>query len=408
MKTIKGPGIFLAQFADDLAPFNSLEGMAHWAAQLGFVGVQIPSWDRRLFDLELAAESRDYCQEVLGVVERAGLSVTELSTHLQGQMVATNPAFEVMLDGFAPPELAGNQKEQQAWAVQQLKWAAKASRKLGLNAHATFSGALAWPYFYPWPQRPAGLIDEAFQELGRRWLPILNVFDEAGVDVCFELHPGEDLHDGVTFERFLAEVKDHARANILYDPSHMVLQQLDYLAFLDIYHERVRAFHVKDAEFRPNGRSGVYGGYQEWIDRPGRFRSLGDGQIDFKAIFSKMAQYDYPGWAVLEWECCIKHPKAGAAEGAVFIRDWIIRVTERAFDDFAGAGSDEEKNRRILGLIRSPKPEPKPAPISEPDPSPEVATVPESQPQAKSRSGSRETLGTGANSGTGVDDRRCV
>jgi len=384
MKTIKGPGIFLAQFADDLAPFNSLEGMAHWAAQLGFVGVQIPSWDRRLFDLELAAESRDYCQEVLGVVERAGLSVTELSTHLQGQMVATNPAFEVMLDGFAPPELAGNQKEQQAWAVQQLKWAAKASRKLGLNAHATFSGALAWPYFYPWPQRPAGLIDEAFQELGRRWLPILNVFDEAGVDVCFELHPGEDLHDGVTFERFVAEVKDHPRANILYDPSHMVLQQLDYLAFLDIYHERIRAFHVKDAEFRPNGKSGVYGGYQDWIDRPGRFRSLGDGQIDFKAIFSKMAQYDYPGWAVLEWECCIKHPKAGAAEGAVFIRDWIIRVTERAFDDFAGAGSDEEKNRRILGLIRPPKPEPEPRPISEPDPSPEVATVPEAQPPAKS------------------------
>ena len=384
MKTIKGPGIFLAQFADDLAPFNSLEGMAHWAAQLGFVGVQIPSWDRRLFDLELAAESRDYCQEVLGVVERAGLSVTELSTHLQGQMVATNPAFEVMLDGFAPPELAGNQKEQQAWAVQQLKWAAKASRKLGLNAHATFSGALAWPYFYPWPQRPAGLISEAFQELGRRWLPILNVFDEAGVDVCFELHPGEDLHDGVTFERFVAEVKDHPRANILYDPSHMVLQQLDYLAFLDIYHERIRAFHVKDAEFRPNGKSGVYGGYQDWIDRPGRFRSLGDGQIDFKAIFSKMAQYDYPGWAVLEWECCIKHPKAGAAEGAVFIRDWIIRVTERAFDDFAGAGSDEEKNRRILGLIRPPTPEPEPRPISEPDPSPEVATVPEAQPQAKS------------------------
>jgi len=384
MKTIKGPGIFLAQFADDLAPFNSLEGMAHWAAQLGFVGVQIPSWDRRLFDLELAAESRDYCQEVLGVVERAGLSVTELSTHLQGQMVATNPAFEVMLDGFAPPELAGNQKEQQAWAVQQLKWAAKASRKLGLNAHATFSGALAWPYFYPWPQRPAGLISEAFQELGRRWLPILNVFDEAGVDVCFELHPGEDLHDGVTFERFVAEVKDHPRANILYDPSHMVLQQLDYLAFLDIYHERIRAFHVKDAEFRPNGKSGVYGGYQDWIDRPGRFRSLGDGQIDFKAIFSKMAQYDYPGWAVLEWECCIKHPKAGAAEGAVFIRDWIIRVTERAFDDFAGAGSDEEKNRRILGLIRPPTPEPEPRPISEPDPSPEVATVPEAQPAAKS------------------------
>lgn len=350
MKTIQGPGIFLAQFADDVAPFNSLEGMGLWAAQLGFVGVQIPTWDRRLFDLKQAAESPVYCDEVAGVLESAGLVITELSTHLQGQLVAANPVFDALLDGFAPPELAGNRKEQQAWAVQQLEWAATASQKLGLKAHATFSGALAWPFFYPWPQRPAGLIDEAFEELGRRWFPILNKFDEAGVDVCFELHPGEDLHDGVTFERFLKVVKDHRRANILYDPSHMILQQLDYLEFLDIYHDRVRAFHVKDAEFRPSGRSGVYGGYQDWVDRPGRFRSLGDGQIDFRSIFSKMAQYDFPGWAVLEWECCIKHPKTGAAEGANFIKERIIRVTDRAFDDFAGVGADAARNRKILGL----------------------------------------------------------
>jgi sugar phosphate isomerase/epimerase len=278
------------------------------------------------------------------------MEVTELSTHLQGQLVAANPAFDLLLDGFAPAELAGDAAAKQMWAVQQLHWAAKASRNLGLTAHATFSGALAWPYFYPWPQRPAELIEEAFGELARRWLPILQVFDEAGVDVCFELHPGEDLHDGTTFERFLSLVDNHPRANILYDPSHMVLQQLDYLAFLDIYHERVRAFHVKDAEFRPNGRSGVYGGYQAWIDRPGRFRSLGDGQVDFTQIFSKLAQYDYPGWAVMEWECCIKHPEAGAAEGAPFIKEHIIRVTERAFDDFAGSGADRETNRKILGL----------------------------------------------------------
>ena len=350
MKTIKGPGIFLAQFAGDQAPFNTLEGMAKWAAGLGFVGIQIPSWDSRLFDLKLAAESKGYCDEVLGVAAGAGLEVTELSTHLQGQLVASHPAFDVLLDGFAPAQVAGDAKARQAWAVEQLGWAAKASRNLGLSAHATFSGALAWPFFYPWPQRPAGLIDEAFKELGHRWLPILWLFDEAGVDVCFELHPGEDLHDGVTFERFLAAVDGHPRANILYDPSHMVLQQMDYLAFLDIYHERVRAFHVKDAEYRPSGRSGVYGGYQDWIDRPGRFRSLGDGQIDFGQVFSKMAQYDYPGWAVLEWECCLKHPEAGAAEGAAFIRDHIIRVTDKAFDDFAGGATDRERNRRILGL----------------------------------------------------------
>ena len=349
MKTIKGPGIFLAQFAADQPPYNSLEGMAAWAAGLGYVGVQIPTWDRRLFDLERAAESKSYCEEILGIVSRAGLEITELSTHLQGHLVASHPAYNDILDGFAPPEMAGDAKAKSAWAVQQLKWAATASRNLGLSAHATFSGALAWPFFYPFPPRPAGLIEEAFSELGSRWQPILNAFDEAGVDACFELHPGEDLHDGATFERFLAAVGNHARANILYDPSHMVLQQLDYLAFLDLYHERVRAFHVKDAECHSSGRSGVYGGYQNWIDRPGRFRSLGDGQIDFKQVFSKMTQYDYPGWAVVEWECCIKHPEAGAAEGAVFVRDHIIRVTDRAFDDFAG-GADPKRNRKILGI----------------------------------------------------------
>jgi sugar phosphate isomerase/epimerase len=350
MKTIKGPGIFLAQFASDEAPFNSLDGVAGWAANLGFKGVQIPSWDRRLFDLQRAAESQDYCDEIVGLVRQSGLEITELSTHLQGQLVATHPAYDTAFADFAPPELAQDAKGRQAWAVQQLLWAAEASRRMGLTAHASFSGALAWPFFYPWPQRPAGLIDEAFAELGRRWLPILNAFEEAGVDVCYELHPGEDLHDGATFERFLSAVGGHKRANILYDPSHMILQQMDYLGFLDLYHERVRAFHVKDAEYRPSARSGVYGGYQDWIDRPGRFRSLGDGQIDFNSIFSKMAQYGYPGWAVLEWECCLKHPEAGAAEGANFINEKIIRVTDRAFDDFAGGGADAEKNKRILGL----------------------------------------------------------
>jgi len=348
MKTIKGPGIFLAQFAGDEAPFNTLANLASWVADLGFVGVQIPTWDKRLFDLQRAAESQEYCDEILGVVREAGLEVTELSTHLQGQLVASHPAYDTMLEGFAPAGL--NAQERQTWAVQQLHWAAKASWRMGLTAHATFSGALAWPFFYPWPQRPAGLMEEAFAELGRRWLPILNAFDEAGVDACFELHPGEDLHDGATFERFLDEVGGHKRANILYDPSHMVLQQMNYLEFLDLYHERVRAFHVKDAEFNPTGKAGVYGGYLPWIERPGRFRSLGDGQVDFGAIFSKLAQYDYPGWAVLEWECCIKHPEQGAAEGAPFIESHIIRVTEKAFDDFAGAGSDREKNRKILGL----------------------------------------------------------
>jgi len=350
MKTIKGPAIFLAQFAGDSAPYDSMESIADWVAGLGYKGIQIPSWDRRLFDLAKAAESQAYCDELAGMLADKGLAVTELSTHLQGQLVAVHPAYDAQFDGFAPPEVHGNARARQAWAVEQMALAARASRRLGLSAHASFSGALAWPYFYPWPARPAGLVEDAFDELARRWKPILDLFDENGVDIAFEIHPGEDLHDGVTFEMFLDRVGNHPRANMLYDPSHFVLQQLDYLAFLDIYHDRVKCFHVKDAEFRPSGRSGVYGGYQSWVDRPGRFRSLGDGQVDFKAIFSKMAAYDFPGWAVLEWECALKHPEQGAAEGAPFIADHIIRVTEHAFDDFAAGGADRALNRRLMGI----------------------------------------------------------
>ena len=350
MKTIKGPGIFLAQFAGDEAPFNSLDAIGDWVAGLGYKAVQIPTWDGRLFDLKRAAESQDYCDEVKGKLAAKGLAISELSTHLQGQLVAVHPAYDMQFDGFAAPHVHGNPAARQQWAVEQLKLAASASRRFGLTSHATFSGALAWPYFYPWPQRPAGLVEAAFDELAQRWKPILDIFDENGVDLAFEIHPGEDLHDGATFEMFLERVNNHARANILYDPSHFVLQQLDYVQFIDIYHDRIKCFHVKDAEFRPSGRIGVYGGYQNWADRPGRFRSLGDGQVDFAQIFSKMAQYDFPGWAVLEWECALKHPEQGAAEGAPFIASHIIRVTEHAFDDFAQGGADLAANKKMLGI----------------------------------------------------------
>jgi sugar phosphate isomerase/epimerase len=350
MKTIKGPAIFLAQFAGDQAPFNSLASIARWAADLGYLGVQIPSWDGRLFDLDKAAESDAYCDEVKGTLKDAGVALTELSSHLQGQLVAVHPAYDAGFDAFAAPQVRGNPKARQKWAVDQLHKAAKASRRLGLNSHVSFSGALAWPYLYPWPPRPAGLIETAFDELAKRWKPILDAFDEVGVDVGYELHPGEDLIDGATFEMFLERVGNHPRCCINYDPSHFLLQQLDYLGFIDVYHERIKAFHVKDAEFNASPKQGVYSGFQPWLQRAGRFRSLGDGEVDFVGIFSRLAAYDYDSWAVLEWECCLKHPEEGAREGAPFIADHIIKVTERAFDDFAAGAVDQGANRRMLGI----------------------------------------------------------
>jgi sugar phosphate isomerase/epimerase len=296
MKTIKGPAIFLAQFIDDKAPFNSLEGLCKWASDLGYKGIQVPTLDSWLFDLDKASDSQAYCDEFKGKVNSYGLEITELSTHIQGQLVAVHPAYDLMFDNFAPEAVRNNPTARTEWA------------------------------------------------------PILDVFDENGVDACYEIHPGEDLHDGETFERFLAATNNHPRAAILYDPSHFVLQQLDYITYIDHYHEYIKAFHVKDSEFIPNGKKGAFGGFNTWKNRAGRYRSPGDGQIDFKSIFTKLTEYGCDVWAVMEWECVIKSPEQGAIEGAEFIQKHIIEATEKTFDDFASSTVDEATNRKILGL----------------------------------------------------------
>lgn len=174
MKTIKGPALFLAQFADDQAPFNSLKSICEWAASIGYKAVQIPSWDGRFMDLKKAAEEPEYANEIKQTVADAGLEISELSTHLQGQLVAVNPAYNELFDAFAPEELKGDLEGKTKWATQQLMYAAKASKNLGLTKHGTFSGALMWHTVYPWPQRPAGLVEAGFEELAKRWLPILD------------------------------------------------------------------------------------------------------------------------------------------------------------------------------------------------------------------------------------------
>jgi sugar phosphate isomerase/epimerase len=227
MKTMKGPGIYLAQFAADDAPYNSLPDLSKWVAARGFSGVQIPTWDNRLIDMKKAAESKTYCDDLKGVLAESGLEVTELGSHITGQLVAVHPAHDQIMDSFAPAHVHNNPAARRAWAEEQMRFAARASRNLGIDRHVSFTGSLLWPYLYPYPQWPEGLVEEAFDELAKRWTPILNDFDEQGVDLCFEIHPCEDVHDGLTFEMFLERVGNHPRCNILYDPSHFVLQALD-------------------------------------------------------------------------------------------------------------------------------------------------------------------------------------
>ena len=348
-KEIKGPAIFVAQYIADEAPFNTLDGICEWAASLGYRGIQLPI-NPQMIDIKKAATDLEYCKSIKEVFQKHGIELTGLSSHLQGQLVAVHPAYDSLFDAFAPIEVRGNPEQRQRWAVEVMHLAAAASHNLGLETHVTFSGALAWPYVYPWPQRPEQLVETAFAELAARWRPILDSFDKNGIDVCFEIHPGEDLHDGVSFERFLAAVDNHPRACILYDPSHFVLQGLNYLSFIDHYHSRIKCFHVKDAEFLPDGRQGVYGGFSDWQSRAGRFRALGDGQVDFKSIFTRFTRYGYEGWAVLESECAFKDKMVCAKEGPDFIKSHIIPVASSSFDDFAAPDVDNSSIKNMLGI----------------------------------------------------------
>ena len=348
MPKMKGPAIFLAQFMRDEEPYNNINNIGRWVADLGYRGVQIPGWDPRAIDLGKAAESKTYCDDYRGLLQEMGLEVTEVTGYLAGQVLAVHPAYEIMFEAFHPPGLKGNERTE--WAVGELKKCIYASVNMGTSVIPVLSGGFAWHTIYPWPQRPDGIIQEAFKELARRWRPLLDLAHDNGTVLAYELHPGSDVYDGATYEMFLDYTDNHDAACLNYDPSHFLLQQLDYLEFIRLYGERIKGFHVKDAEFRPSGRVGVYGGYQPWVGRAGRFRSLGDGQVDFTRVFTLLAEAGYSSWAVLEWECCLKSPEQGAAEAAPFISRHIIETTEVAFDDFAGGHPDLARNREILGL----------------------------------------------------------
>ena len=348
MPKIKGPAIFLAQFMRDEPPYNNMENIGKWVAGLGYKGVQIPAWDQRVIDLDQAATSKTYCDDFKGKLQEMGLEPTELAGYLAGQVLAVHPAYEIMFEAFHPPGLKGQERTQ--WATGELTKTIQASINMETDVVPVLSGGFAWQLVYPWPQRPEGIIEEAFKELVKCWRPILDLAHEHGKVLAYELHPGSDVYDGATYEMFLDYTDDHPAACLNYDPSHFLLQQLDYLDFIRLYSERIKGFHVKDAEFRPTGRVGVYGGNQSWSGRAGRFRSLGDGQVDFTRVFTLLTEAGYTSWAVLEWECCVKSPEQGAAEGAPFIAKHIIETADVAFDDFAGGETDQTQNRQILGL----------------------------------------------------------
>lgn len=362
---LKGPAIFLAQ-GWKKPGWTTLEECARTAASLGYKGLQGFLWGGGPIDVELAAQSTTYCEDIQATATGAGCSIVELADHCDSQLVSCSPTYARLHAWPAPEAIRRDRKAVKEWAQERAKNVVRATRNFGFDRVAMFSGTYLFPFLYPWPQRPQGLVEAGFNALAKDWLPILDLADQLGVDLCYELHPGEDLMCGDTFNRFLPYVKNHPRCKILLDLSHMVLAGMKMehmLSYIDSNAARIGMMHVKDGELCPNGGGAVYSGYNSWPKRQSRFRSLGDGQISYAEVFALLKQLGLDLWATVEWEDCAgKGWAQGVREGAAYVQAWLDGTAEPAqtgpepgatetFDDFASTGSpDVELIADLLGL----------------------------------------------------------
>lgn len=341
------PALHLARFVADQAPFDSLLTILDWAVASGFVAVEIPCDDPRLFDLDRAAAEQSYCDELRAALSQRQLELVGLSSERLGRMIACHPSHDPLLDAWVEPSLRGDPQARQRWAVERMFAAAQASARLGLGTHASVSGSLLAPYLQLDDALiPSGLLERGIAELGDRWRAILAEFDRCGVDLCFVPGRDQDVHDGLSFERLRAALGDHPRCRLAYAPANLFLQQIDYLEHLDHYHADIGLVRVGDAEFRPSGRVGSLGGLEPIEDRALRVRSPGDGQIAFAELFDRLRQRGYAGWLVLDWGGFLKHPLVGAREGA----ELLLSALQIPAPASSPAPADPLLLERLLGL----------------------------------------------------------
>lgn len=362
---LKGPGVFLAQ-GWGKPGWQTLEECARTAASLGYRGLQCHLWNGGPINTELAATSKAYCDDMQAVATNAGCPIVEVANHCDTQLVRCTPAYLKMHSWPAPKHLHGNPAALAEWAANRAKLSVAAAANFGFKNVAAFSGTGMFHTMYPWPQRPKGLVTAGYHALAKAWRPILDFADLHDVTVRFEIHPGEDLHDGDSFEQWLPYVKHHSRAGILLDLSHFVLSGMrmtHMLGYINQWKDRIGMFHVKDGEFQPTPGGGVYGGFNDWRKRPSRFRSLGDGQIDYPAVFALLQTLGLDLWATVEWECAFKPWNQGVSEAAKYVEAWMNgteppaktepEVSSDTFDDFAGGGGEDvDLLAEILGIPR--------------------------------------------------------
>lgn len=313
-----------------------LRDLAKTIGGFGYDGIELGVVPNH-FDVEKAAKSKGYCDDVRGILAEQGLDCWAVSAHLQGQLVCD--VYDARHAAFAPKALRKDPKAMRAWAVKMMKLSAKAARNLGVGVVNGFTGSPIWPYLYSFPPVSEQMIADGYASFAKAWKPILDVFSDEGVKFALEVHPTEIAFDIASAQRALEAIGGHAAFGFNYDPSHLGYQGVDYVKFIRLFGDRIFHVHVKDAWWgHGDGTVGVFGGHVAFGDarRYWDFRSPGRGDVNFEEIIVALNDIGYQGPLSVEWEDSRMDRLHGAKESLAFVRRLDFAPSAMAFDDSFG------------------------------------------------------------------------
>lgn len=326
MRSKRPVTIYSAQWAD--LPFETLCGKI---ASLGYDGIELACHANHM-DVSRAATDPAYVKWIKDTLAKHNLGCWAFGSHLVGQCVTS--VYDYRYDNILPKEAKGKADTMREWAVEEMKTVARAAKAMGVKVVTGFTGSPIWNYWYSFPQITQSEIDDAFKLVADIWNPILDVFDECGVQFAHEVHATEIAFDFYTTERLLKTLNRREAFGLNFDPSHLFWQGLDPASFIREFGDRIYHVHMKDVAVTRDGRSSIIGGHLEFGDtrRGWNFRSLGHGHVDFDAIMRELNNINYAGPLSVEWEDTGMDREYGARESCEFVRRYDFPPSDFAFD----------------------------------------------------------------------------
>jgi sugar phosphate isomerase/epimerase len=321
--------LFTGQWAD--LPLATLaEKVKGW----GFDGVELACWGDH-FEVDKALADDGYLRAKRELLERHGLQCFAISNHLVGQCVCDDPIDE-RHKSILPPRLWGDGEPEgvRRRAAEELQDTARAAKRFGVDVVNGFTGSSVWAKLYFFPPTTQADIERGYRDFADRWRPILDTFQSEGVRFALEVHPTEIAYDIITAERALAAVGHHESFGFNFDPSHLIHQFVNPVAFIEAFPDRIFHAHIKDSRVQLDGRTSILSSHLDFGDprRGWDFVSPGHGDVKWDPIVRALNRIGYAGPLSIEWEDSGMDREYGAREALALVRAQDFAPSSVAFD----------------------------------------------------------------------------